>query len=102
MLPVHVDLKEGCIDSQAAHAINGVECGGNVAHQNIHGRFAVFVFQENRYTFVCCVSYYFTYSIDEQVPCLRVLSLEIIVVALSAGPDDEVRPQRSRQVNAAL
>src|SRR6266566_7468058 len=102
MLPVHVDLKERRIDSQAAHAVNGVERGSDVAHQNIHSRFAVFVFQEHRYTFISCVSYHFTYSIDKQIPRLRVLSLEVIVVALRAGPDDEVRPQRSCQVNAAL
>src|SRR6266566_3233537 len=102
MLPVHVDLQERCIDSQAAYAVNSIERSGDIAHQNIHGWFAVFVFQEHRYTFIGCVSYHFTYSIDKQVPCLRVLSLEVIVVALRAGPDDEVRPQRSRQVNAAL
>ena len=44
----------------------------------------------------------FTHAIDELIPRVRIIALEIVVIALSAGPDNEVRAQDSGQVHAAL
>ncbi len=102
VLPVHVDLQARDIHAQAAHAVDGIEAGRDVAHQNIHGWFAVLVLQEDRHALRCRVRHHFAHTVDKPLPGQRVVALEVVVVALRAGPDNEARPQDSRQVDAAL
>ncbi len=102
VLPVHVDQEARSVDSQTANTVNGVEGGGNIAHENVHSRFAVFVFQEDRHSLRRSVCHHFAHAIDKLVPGVGVFALEIVVVAFSAGPDDKVCSQRGGEINAPL
>src|SRR5579875_931974 len=102
VLPVHVDLQARGVHAQAAHAVNNVEAGGDVAHQNVHRRLAVLVLQEDGHALRGRVRHDFAHPFDELVPGVNIVALEVIVVALGAGPDDEMRAQRGGKVHAAL
>ena len=102
MLPVHIDLEAGGIDTQATYAVDGVEGGRNIAHEYVHGRFAIFVLQEDRYAFGSCMRDYFTHTTYKQIPRLSILALEVVVIAFCTRPDDEVGTKCSGEVNTAL
>src|SRR2546425_911182 len=93
MLPVHVDQEARGIDSQAAHAVDSVEGGGYIAHENVHSRFTVFVFHENRHAFGGGMRHNFAYSGNELIPRVGIVALEVVVVALGTRPDNEVCPE---------
>ena len=58
--------------------------------------------QEDRHAFRGGVLHDLADAIDEEVPGAGIVALEIVVVALRAGPDDEVRADGGREINAAF
>src|SRR5207248_1250510 len=80
------------------NAVNSVQTGRNVTHQNIHRRFTVFMLQEHGNTLRRRVSHHFTNAFDKLVPCISIVTLEVVVITLSTRPDNEVCAQSRREV----
>ena len=97
VLPVHVDLD--VVDPLRAQRVDHVQRHPDVAHQDLHRRLGVLVLEEHRHAALAGVLGRLADAVDEALPRRRVRRLERVVVALDPGPDDEVRPELSREVD---
>ncbi len=102
VLPVHVDEQVDRIHACIAHLLDREQRHADVAHENLHRRFAVLVLQKDLDAARVCVVHQFRDRRDEARPCFAVGPLKGIVVPFGTGPNDEVRLQLACEVNATL
>src|SRR5207245_8988840 len=78
--------------------VDDVQGHADVAHQDLHSRLGVLVLEEELDPVFLAPLRGRSYAFYQPSPALAVRRLERIVVALDAGPDDEVRPQAAGHV----
>jgi hypothetical protein len=88
VLPVHVHLD--VLEPLGSELVDHMQRHADVPHVDLHRRLRVLVLEEQEDPLLPAALGGLTDAVDEPGPTLPVGSLERIVVALDAGPDDEV------------
>ena len=78
--------------------VHDVQAHADVAHQDLHRRLGVLVLEQQLDPVLGTHLRGFAHTLDQPAPGVDVGGLERIVVALAAGPDDQVRAQRPREL----
>jgi hypothetical protein len=100
VLPVHVD--GDVVEPLRPQRVDHVQRHPDVAHQDLHRRLGVLVFEKDRHAAVARVLRCLADSVNEPRPRLLVRRLERVVVALDPRPDDHLRAHVRRQVDRLL
>ena len=98
VLPVHVDLH--VVEPLRAQRVDHVQRHPDVPHEDLHRGLGVLVLEEDRHAALLRALRRLPDPVDEPRPRVGVRRLERVVVALDPGPDDEVRLDLGREVDA--
>ena len=96
VLPVHVHVDVA--DALGAQLVDHVQRHPHVAHQDLHRGLGVLVLEEQPHAVPLAHLGGLPDALDQPSPRVGVRGLERVVVALDAGPHDEVRAQRAGEV----
>src|SRR5579875_508509 len=102
VLPVHIDQQPRSIDAQAPDALDSIEAGSDIAHQDIHSWFTILMLQEDFDALGSGMSDNFGHPFDKEIPGVGVVALKVIVIALGPGPDNEIGAQGGGQIDTPL